>query len=94
MNELRFVWDAQKDRVNVRKHGVSFAEARTAFYDEHAKLYFDPDHSDTEDRFILLGFSFRLRVVVVCHCWREAEGVVRIITARRANRREEAAYRS
>jgi uncharacterized DUF497 family protein len=89
---LRFIWDVRKNQTNRRKHGVSFEEAQTAFYDERAKLYFDPDHAEEEDRFILLGFSFRLRVLVVCHCFREAETVVRIISARKANRQEQADY--
>lgn len=77
---------------NRRKHGVGFAEARTAFQDENARLYFDPDHSEAEDRFILLGMSFHLRLPVVCHCYREAESVVRFISARKADRREQEDY--
>jgi uncharacterized DUF497 family protein len=92
MNELRFEWDEWKDRANVRKHGVSFDEARTAFYDERAMQFFDPDHSEAEDRFILLGMSFKLRVIVVCHCFRESETVVRIISARKADKAEERDY--
>jgi uncharacterized DUF497 family protein len=92
MNELRFVWDAAKERANLGKHGVRFEEAVTAFRDENAKLYFDPDHSDREDRFILLGLSFQLRVLVVCHCYREAQLVVRIMSARKADRKEQEAY--
>jgi len=92
MTELEFVWDNRKNRSNVRKHGVSFEEARTAFYDERAVAFFDPDHSDDEDRFILLGFSFRLRVLVVCHCFREDQTVVRIISARKADKAEERDY--
>jgi hypothetical protein len=68
MDALRFEWDKYKNTVNKRKHGVSFEEAQTAFYDENAMVYFDPDHSEAEDRFILLGMSFRLRMLVVCHC--------------------------
>ncbi len=92
MSGLGFVWDESKSRTNRRKHGVSFEEAQTAFYDERAKIYFDPDHAEQEDRFILLGFSFRLRVLVVCHCYREAETVVRIISARKADKQEQAHY--
>jgi uncharacterized protein len=73
MDGLRFTWDDKKDALNRRKHGVSFEEARTAFYDESAKLYFDPDHSASEHRFILLGMSLRLRVLIVCHCSRKAD---------------------
>jgi hypothetical protein len=92
MRELRFIWDERKNRINRQKHGVSFQEAQSAFSDERARVYFDPDHSEAEERFILLGFSFRLRLLVVCHCYKEAETVVRIVSARKANRREEAAY--
>ena len=92
MDKLQFEWDRRKDRANVRKHGVSFEEARTAFYDENALQFFDPDHSEDEDRFILLGVSFKLRVLVVCHCFRESETVVRIISARKADKAEERDY--
>ena len=93
MPDLRFVWDEKKNRANIRKHRVSFEEAETAFKDENALLYYDPDHSEDEDRFILLGLSTKLRVLVVCHCFRESELVVRIISARRANKLEGRAYR-
>ncbi len=92
MKSLRFVWDRRKDLLNQRKQGISFEEAQSAFHDERATVYFDPDHSEDEDRFLLLGMSFRLRVLVVCHCHRESESIIRIISARRADRREEAAY--
>lgn len=92
MKELLFVWDDNTDRINRRKHGISFEEAKTVFYDENAREYFDPDHSEGEDRFILLGMSARLRILVVCHCFRQKECVIRIISARRANRQEQEAY--
>ena len=92
MIRLQFTWDENKNRANRRKHGVSFEETQTAFRDENAKVYFDPDHSDDEDRFILLGISFSLRVLVVCHCYRENDRVIRIISARKADRREEKDY--
>jgi len=92
MRGLTFVWDERKDRANQRKHGISFTEAQSVFYDENAREYADPDHSETEERFILLGISSRLRVLVVCHCHRESESVIRIISARRARRSEEEAY--
>ena len=94
MNGLRFVWDEHKNRANQRKHGVSFEEAQSVFFDENAKLYFDPDHADEEDRFILLGMSYQLRTLVVCHCYRESDAVIRIISARKANRSEQKSYRS
>jgi len=92
MIELRFEWDDRKERTNIKKHGVSFEEARTAFYDENAIQFFDPDHSEHEDRFILLGLSFKLRILVVCHCFRESETVVRLISARKADKDEEYEY--
>jgi uncharacterized protein len=93
MRELRFDWDHRKAAANLRKHGVSFAEAETAFFDEDALIIADPDHSEVEDRFILLGVSAGLRVLFVCHCVRESGSLLRIISARRANRREERQYR-
>lgn len=92
MNGLQFEWDKQKEQSNYKKHGVSFLEAKTAFYDEHAMQFFDPDHSEEEDRFILLGLSFKLRTLVVCHCYRESDSVVRLISARKANKDEEKDY--
>ena len=92
MSEMRFEWDEAKSRENTRKHGVSFEEAQTVFLDENAIRFFDPDHSADEDRFLMLGISFRLRVLVVCHCFRADDAVVRIISARKANRKEEADY--
>ena len=92
MKDLRFEWDDRKEKTNIEKHGVSFDEARTVFYDEHAIQFFDPDHSEDEDRFILLGISFKLRILVVCHCARKTETLVRIISARKANHNEEQEY--
>lgn len=92
MKELRFQWDEKKEKTNVKKHGVSFEESRTVFYDENAIQFFDPDHSEDEDRFILLGMSLKLRVLIVCHCFRESETVIRIISARRADKDEEDEY--
>ncbi len=89
---MRFEWDESKEKANRRKHGVSFEEAQAAFCDEHAVQFFDPDHSEEEDRFILLGMSFKLRVIVVCHCFRESETVVRLFSARRADKGEEREY--
>ena len=92
MDEIIFEWDNKKEKINKRKHGISFEEARTAFYDENAILYFDPDHSDEEDRFILLGISFKLKMLVVCHCFRENDSVIRIVSARKADKDEEYEY--
>ncbi len=91
MDRLDFEWDVNKDAANQRKHGVSFEEAETAFIDEHARLIADPDHSEEEDRFILLGMSRQFRLLVVCHCVRN-EDRIRIISARRANQSEKNSY--
>jgi uncharacterized DUF497 family protein len=93
MSDLRFEWDARKAAANLKKHRVSFDEAETAFLDEEALVIEDPDHSETEDRFILLGLSVALRVLFVCHCVRESGSLIRIISARRANRTEQEQYR-
>jgi hypothetical protein len=92
MDTIRFEWDRRKSRENKRKHGVSFEEAQTIFWDENAIQYYDPDHSKDEDRFIMLGMSFLLRVLVVCHCYRAKDSVIRIISARKAECDEENAY--
>ena len=93
MNSLRFEWDARKATANLKKHGISFEEAKSAFYDEQAKLIDDPDHSADEGRFILLGLSFSLRLVVFCHCYRGADEVVRLISARKATPHETKSYK-
>lgn len=92
MKRLRFEWDPAKNRANIGKHNISLAEAQSAFYDEQALVFDDPDHSDDEDRFILLGLSAKARVLVVCHCFRESETTVRIISARKADGEEERDY--
>jgi hypothetical protein len=92
MNDIRFEWDDSKASINKRKHGVSFEEAQTVFYDENAIEYFDPDHSQDEYRFIMLGFSFKLRMLVVCYCARKGN-TIRIISARKATRHEADNYR-
>jgi uncharacterized DUF497 family protein len=92
MSDLAFRWDPKKDALNQEKHGVSFEEAKSVFYDENARLMDDPDHSEEEDRFILLGFSSSLRLIVVCHCYREKDSVIRIISARKATKSEARNY--
>jgi len=92
VSTLRFEWDERKNKTNRRKHGVSFEEAQTTFADEHGLLIDDPEHSDAEDRFVLLGMSSALRVLIVCHCYRSGGDVIRIISARRADRQEQADY--
>ena len=90
--DMEFEWDGLKASQNAKKHGITFEEARTAFFDEFARVYFDPDHAEEEDRFLLLGMSHSLNTVVVCHCFREGESKIRIISARKADRDESAEY--
>jgi len=92
VKRLRFEWDARKAAANLRKHGVSFEEARTAFLDDNALLRPDDDHSDDEARFLLLGLSGRMRTLVICHCYRQADEVIRLISARKANSLERQQY--
>jgi len=92
MSDIDFEWDPVKSTANRAKHGVSFEEAATVFEDESGLLIPDPGHSESEDRFVLLGISSRARVLVVVHCYRESESVIRIISARKATRREQAQY--
>jgi hypothetical protein len=92
MDGLEFTWDERKNLSNQEKHAVSFEEAQTVFYDEFARLIHDPEHSEDEDRFILLGFSNQIRMLVVCHCYREDEQIIRIISARKANKSEQKMY--
>ena len=87
-----FVWDENKAEINIRKHGVSFPEAQSVFDDYDALQIYDPDHSEEEDRFILLGRSSALRVLVVCHCFRENDEQIRIISARKATKNEKSTY--
>ena len=89
---ISFEWDEKKNRANQRKHGISFEETQTVFFDEKAIEFDDPDHSSEENRFLLLGRSFRLRILVVCYCFRESASVIRIISARRATARERSVY--
>jgi uncharacterized DUF497 family protein len=92
MADLHFTWDPTKARANLAKHGISFQEAETAFSDDHALVMPDPEHSHEEDRFVLLGASTALRVVMVVHCEPDPDGAIRIISARRATRSERGQY--
>jgi uncharacterized protein len=92
MSTLRFEWDDRKSAANFKKHRVSFEEAKSVFVDERAKLIDDPDHSDDEDRFVLLGLSSALRLLLVCHCYRSEGNVIRIISARKAVANESKSY--
>jgi hypothetical protein len=91
---IKFEWDSTKAATNLKKHGVSFEEAQSVFYDEFAVQFFDNDHSPDEERFLLLGMSTGARLLLVCHCERGAGHVIRIISARKATKRESAFYGS
>jgi hypothetical protein len=91
--DLVFEWDEGKNRANRKKHGVSFEEAQSAFLDENARVLPDPEHSEEEERFVLLGLSTSVRILVVCHCYRRKDEVIRIISARKADREEQRQYR-
>jgi uncharacterized protein len=92
MKTISFIWDQQKAAENRRKHKIIFEEAQTVFTDPNARMIFDPDHSDQEDRFAILGISSALRLLVVCHCYREKEMIIRIISARKATKQEQNQY--
>jgi len=92
MEEIEFSWDARKARENLKKHRVSFEEASTVFYDENAIEFFDPQHSSDEERFLMLGLSGRLRIMVVSYCLRKKGSEIRIISARKATKKEEKVY--
>ena len=95
MGKIEFAWDRRKAKSNLKKHGISFDEAQSAFLDDYARLIGDPDHSEDEDRFLLLGYSLQARCIVVTHCYRESgksDTVIRLISARRATAREQQVY--
>lgn len=87
-----FEWDENKNRTNTAKHGISFEEAETVFFDENGLFIFDPDHSINEDRFILLGMSEIGRILIVCHCHKITDDRIRIISARKATKHEKVQY--
>ncbi len=92
MGVLRFEWDARKNRENQRKHGVSFEEARSVFFDPQAVEFYDAEHAEREDRLLLLGVSAKLRILMICHYIREGGNVIRLISARKATRNEQRYY--
>lgn len=92
MEDLKFEWDYKKNEINKQKHDVSFEEAVTVFQDEDALLISDPDHSQDEDRFIIMGYSNQANMLVVCHCYRDDDKLIRIISARKATKRESGWY--
>ena len=92
MNSISFSWDERKNLANQKKHRLSFKKAQTVFFDEHAIEYYDPDHSGSEDRFLMLGHSYRIRVLVVSYTLRKDATEIRIISARKAVKKEQNAY--
>lgn len=92
MSNIAFSWDPRKAKSNLAKHGISFEEGQSVFLDENARLIDDPDHSADEERFILLGYSFQARCLIVSHCYRQSDTEVRLISARRATAQEEKIY--
>lgn len=92
MDVIKFEWDENKNIINKKKHKISFEEARSVFYDPEALLIDDPEHSQEEERFIIMGLSIKANLLVVCHCYRESETVIRIISARKATRNESKQY--
>jgi len=92
MSDLRFDWDPKKEKSNLEKHKVSFDEARTVFFDDDARVISDPEHSESEDRFIIIGLSRSAKVLVVVHCYRQDESLIRIISARKGTKKEEQQY--
>ncbi len=93
MKRLEFSWDPEKEKTNQKKHGISFQEAQTVFYDVNGRIIHDPDHSEDEDRFILIGMSTIHHILTVCHCYWSQETVIRIISARKATKNEQNQYR-
>lgn len=89
---IDFEWDPEKAAANLKKHGISFEEARSVFYDEYAVQFFDEKNAEAEDRFLMLGLSNEARLLLVCHCERQSGNVIRIISARKATKHESAFY--
>ena len=92
MEHIKFEWDNNKNEINKKKHKISFEEAQTVFYDSEALVIDDPEHSEQEDRFIILGLSKKANLLVVCHCYRESDSIIRIISARKATTSETRYY--
>ena len=92
MDALKFQWDKTKAAENFIKHGISFEEAETVFYDPFAIEFYDDENSEWEDRFLLLGISSNLNLLMICHCFRESDSIIRIISARKATKNEAKYY--
>ncbi len=93
MNTIKFDWDKNKAIRNLTKHKVSFEEAQSVFDDDFARLIPDPDHSEEEERFILLGLSCSLKILIVVHCYKDKENSIRLISARKATKPESKKYK-
>lgn len=93
MDKINFEWDNKKSQINIKKHGITFEEATSVFYDEKAIEFYDDEHSEWEERLLLLGLSNKLNLLLVCHCHRESKGMIRIISARKATKKESQYYR-
>jgi len=93
LSDVIFEWDESKNQSNIRKHGISFSEAMTVFDDPDVLYKLDPDHADDEDRYIVFGYSEEKRILVVCHCYRESDKIIRIYSARKATENESNQYR-
>lgn len=89
---IKFEWDDSKNKTNIKKHGISFEEASSVFYDEDALIISDESHSQKEERFIMIGFSYKFNILVVCHCYRQNESIIRIISSRKATKNERKEY--
>lgn len=94
MKEILFEWDENKNQINQKKHGIDFEEAKTVFYDDNAILFDDPDHSGEEERFLILGISKHENLCIISHCYRSDDNIIRIISARKATKKETKTYNS
>ena len=92
MAKIEFEWNPAKAKANLKKHGVAFEETATVFFDDRAVEFYDDSHSDWEDRMLLLGLSTNIRLLLVCHCYRESDSIIRIISARKATKNESKLY--
>lgn len=93
MNKITFQWDEEKNKINQQKHGISFEEAESVFFDDCAVQFWDEEHSEEEERFLLLGISYKMRILLVVHCFREEDSIIRMISARKATKNETKEYR-
>lgn len=94
MSMIKFEWDENKNQINIHKHGISFEEAQTVFYDDNAIMFDDPDHSMEEERFLIVGITSHENLCIVSHCYRGKDDIIRIISARRATKNEARTYHS